>query len=296
MHFDPRQLNTLAAILHHGSFESAARVLGLTQSAVSQRLKALEEQTGSILVLRETPCRGTRAGRRLAAHAENVRLLEQQVQADLGGDPGGDAGFARLRIAVNADSLDSWFLPALAQIEGVVFELVVDDQDHSVGWLRRGEVVAAVTSHAAPVQGCDSLALGALSYEATASPDFIARWFATGVTVDTIARAPMLRFDAKDTLQASWMRAHLGRAVDAPSHQLPSTRGFVTAAQLGLGWGMNPAPLVAGDIEAGRLVPLLPDSTYHTPLFWQSSRMLAQALRPITRALRREARRALTQL
>lgn len=287
MQLDYAQLAALAAILRSGSFEAAATELGITQSAVSQRLKALEERAGTPLVLRAQPCTGTATGRRLAAHLDQVGLLETTLSGDIAALT---PRAARLRIAVNADSLATWFLPALAQAPDLLFELVVDDQDFSADWLRRGEVVAAVSAHRDPVAGCDSHALGAIRYVATASPHFVARWFAQGVSATSIATAPMLRFDAKDRLQQNWIRRHFGATPTPPSHRLPSSQGFVQACLLGLGWGMNPRALVAEHIAAGHLVPLLPDAPYDTPLFWQANRLLAPALTPLTKSVRTTAR------
>lgn len=291
MKLDYAQLQALAAILHTGSFEAAALELGVTQSAVSQRLKSLEDRVGTLLVHRGQPCTGTNTGRRLAAHMTNVGLLEQDLSRDLGALVPGQG--TPVRIAVNADSLATWFLPALAKVDGMLFDLVVDDQEYSADWLRRGEVTAAITSHDKPVSGCDCYELGALRYVATASPAFMEMHFANGVTPETLASAPMLRFDRKDYLQSRWMETYLGGKISPPSHRLPSSQGFVDASLLGLGWGMNPEILVREHIASGQLVPLLPDATYDTPLFWQCSRLLGEALAPLTRALRSEAKRVL---
>lgn len=293
MNFDYAHLKALAAILRCGSFEAAAAELGVTQSAVSQRLKALEDRVGTLLVQRGHPCTGTDAGRRLAAHMANVGLLEHTLSQDLDNlVPGHDTP---VRIAVNADSLATWFLPALAQVPGLLFDLVVDDQEHSADWLRRGEVAAAITSHDRPVAGCDSQPLGALRYVATASPAYMARHFPQGVTSEAMARAPMLRFDPKDYLQSRWMQRFLGRKLSPPSHRLPSSQGFVEACLLGLGWGMNPEILARPHIKAGRLVTLLDGASYDTPLFWQHTRLLGGALAPLSRAVRRQAGAALPE-
>jgi LysR family transcriptional regulator (chromosome initiation inhibitor) len=290
MQFDSRHLSALSAILRLGSFESAAGALGITQSAVSQRLKALEEQVGTVLVLRESPCRGTDAGRRLAAHAEAVALLETQTSHDLGRDDSAGAGPARLRIAVNADSLATWFLGALDGLNDRLFDLVVDDESHSADWLRRGEVLAAVTDHAQPIQGCDVHPLGSLHYIATASPGFMKRWFADGVSAETLGRAPMLQFDEKDGLQAEWLATHFGAGITPPSHGMPSSQAFVEAARRGIGWGLNPEPLVHRLVRRGILVPLCEDAaTFDKPLFWQVSRMMGPVMAPVTQAVKARA-------
>jgi LysR family transcriptional regulator (chromosome initiation inhibitor) len=288
--FDPRHLEALAAVVRTGSFEAAAAVLSVTPSAVSQRIRAFEEQVGAVVVARVQPARATAVGARLVRHAEDVGRLAHEVVTDLGLAAGGPS---RLRIAVNADSLTTWILPALAEAGEAFFEVVVDDQDHSAELLRRGEVAAAVTAAAAPVQGCDAVPLGALRYVATCTPGFRDRWFAHGVTPEALAASPSLVFDEKDTLQHRWAEAVTGRKLLLAGHRLPSSTAFVEAALLGLGWGMNPEPLVRVHLAAGRLVALVPNMPLDTPLVWQASRIGRATLAPLTAAVRRAARKAL---
>lgn len=293
MQFDPNQLAALAAVLRLGSFEAAAHALSVTPSAISQRIKALEDRVGSSLVQRGTPCLGTDAGIRIAKHAEDVALLEAAVSKDLRLDRA--AGATRLRVAINADSLATWFIAAMAACEGVEFDLVLDDQDHSADWLRRGEVSATVTAHSKPVTGCDAYALGTLRYIATASPGFIARWFAEGVTAQSAARAPCLVFNAKDRLQSSWLEQHVAQRLAPPVHFLPSSQAFIDAALAGVGWGMNPDQLVAGHLGSGTLCPLKEDAALFVPLTWQVSRVMAPALADVTKAVLASARETLLQ-
>ncbi len=293
MIFDPNQLAALTAILRSGSFDQAASDLGVTPSAISQRLKTLEDRVGAALVLRGSPARATPFGRRLAKHAEDVGLLEAQLARDIFPHP--RAGLTSLRFALPADSLGTWVIPALAAVPGLTFDLVIDDQDHSADWLRRGEVSAAITAHAKPVTGYDSVALGALRYVATASPAFVKQWFAEGLTPEAFAQAPMMTFSEKDKLQSRWIKTVTGQRAVPPSHVLPSTHGFVDGALAGLGWGMNPEPLVRHHLEAGRLVAVAPDAALDTPLYWQVSRIMAQALSPLTVAIKAAARSALIQ-
>jgi len=231
MHLPSDHLATLTAILHGGSFEAAARHLGITQSAVSQRLKALESRVGAQLVRRGAPCTATAAGERLAAHADQVALLESRLSRDLSGLA--PAPQTRLRLAVNADSLATWLPDALAHLTGHLFDLVIEDQDSAHDRLTRGEVLGALTSRAAPLPGCDVAPMGRLRYVATASPAFLARHFAAGVTADTLATAPMLQFDSRDQLQHRWIAHATGATLSPPCHRLPSSEGFATAARLG---------------------------------------------------------------
>lgn len=278
-------LAALAEIVRRGSFDGAAAALRVTPSAISQRIRTLEDRMGVVLIDRGPPVRATAQGLRLAAHLDQVRLLEAGLADVAPGQP-------VLRLAVNADSLAAWVMPALAAAPGLV-DLVIDDQDHALDWLRRGLVVAAITSDGRPVPGCDSLPLGAMRYRATASPAFAARHFPQGVTAAALARAPSLGFNSKDALQARWAHALTGQRPSLPVHRIPDPQAFAAAARLGMGWGMNPETLIRDDLARGSLVDLVPHLALDVPLFWQFSRITAQALDPLTRAMRRAAGAAL---
>lgn len=279
------QLATLAAVLRHGSFEAAAAELNVTQPAVSLRIRALEETIGLPLVRRGTPCTETDAGERLARHGEDVALLEQETlrALDLSG------GAATVRLAVNADSLATWFAPVIGAVGALRLDVQIDDQDHSASWLSRGNVSAAITGTAKAAQGCDSTALGVQRYVATASWDFVAKWFADGVTTAALAQAPVFHFNRKDQLQNRWLKLKTGQKLFPPAHYLPSTHTFVDAAMAGAGWGMNPEPLVRNALQRGDLVALDKGLPLDIPLFWQISRRMKPALCGLDRAVREAA-------
>jgi len=285
-------LNALASVLRTGSFELAAHSLSITPSAVSQRIKLLEERLGCVLIVRGHPCTATPAGARLFRHTEEVSLLEHTLATDLKGLLP-DESIPTIRIAVNADSLATWFIDALAETTGMLFDLVTDDQDHSADLLRRREVMAAVTAHPGPVQGCDSQPLGALRYIAAASPAFAKLYFPDGLTEYAARHAPALTFNNKDKLQETWLHGQLGTLISFPTHMLPSSRGFVDAALAGLGWGMSPASLVKAHIASGSLVALGVKPALDVPLYWQSNRATRKALAPLTKAVRTAAKRYL---
>jgi LysR family transcriptional regulator (chromosome initiation inhibitor) len=285
----------VAMVVQTGSFEGAARALGVTPSAISQRVRALEERLGTVLIERASPCRATAAGDALCRHIELVGLAERDLMAQL---PASTYQTDRvtLSVAVNSDSLATWVLPALAGFArdaDILLDIAVDDEDHTTDWLKSGRVVAALTAVAKPVQGCKSIALGSLRYHATASPGFVQRFFSDGVTLAALARAPALTFNQKDQLQNEWVQTVFGQRLALPTHWLPSTQGFVTAAVQGLGWGMNPASLVQEHLHSGQLVELIADTAFDRPLFWQINRRAAEPLRALSDALRAHAREVL---
>jgi LysR family transcriptional regulator, chromosome initiation inhibitor len=247
-------------------------------------------------VVRDQPCRATETGRRLCQHVDRVRLLEQELQGTLPSlTPKGIARVA-LPIAVNADSLATWFAPAMAAFAAdapVLMEVAVDDQDHTTEWLRSGAVLAAVTGTSRPAAGCNSRPLGAMRYLAAASPAFVARHFAGGVGAGSLARAPSLVFNTKDELQARWVRRQCHRHVELPRHTLPSPQAFVAAAVAGMGWGMQPQALIAGHLKDGSLVELVPDTPLDVPLYWQHARAASALVDGLSRRVASAARAAL---
>jgi LysR family transcriptional regulator (chromosome initiation inhibitor) len=207
-------------------------------------------------------------------------------------------GIARvtLPVAVNADSLATWFAPAVAAFAAeapVLMDVAVDDEDHTAQWLRSGAVLAAVTATARPAAGCDSRPLGAMRYVAAASPAFVRRHFAGGVGAGSLSRAPSLVFNAKDELQARWVRRLCHRHVELPRHTLPSPQAFVAATLAGMGWGMHPQALIAGPLKDGSLVELLPGSTLDVALHWQHARAASALLDGLGREVLRAARATL---
>jgi len=285
----------VAMVVQTGSFDGAARALGVTPSAISQRVRALEERLGTVLIERASPCRATTAGDALCRHIELVGLAERDLMAQLPASAF-ETDRVTVSVAVNSDSLATWVLPALvgfARDADILLDIAVDDEDHTTDWLKSGRVVAALTAVAKPVQGCKSIALGSLRYHATASPDFMQRFFAEGVTLSALARAPALTFNHKDQLQQEWVQSVFGQRLAPPTHWLPSTQGFVMAALQGLGWGMNPAPLVQDHLRSGQLVELITGTPFDRSLFWQINRRAAEPLQPLSAALRRYAREAL---
>ncbi|MBS0428301.1 MAG: LysR family transcriptional regulator ArgP [Proteobacteria bacterium] len=295
---DYAALAALHAVVREGSFERAARALHVSPSAVSQRVRLLEERMGGALVVRGQPCTATDAGRRLCQHVEQVRLMEHDLGAALPAVDGDGAAPARatLPVAVNADSLATWFTPGIATFAAqapVLLDIAVDDQDHTAERLRSGAVLAAVTALAQPAAGCSVQPLGAMRYVAAASPDFVARHFAQGVGARSLAEAPSLLFDHKDQLQARWARRVCHRAVVLPQHRLPSSHAFVEAARAGMGWGLHPEALAAPALADGSLVELVPGAVLDVPLYWQHARAASTLLAGLTRAVVQAARETL---
>ncbi|HEX8628440.1 MAG TPA: LysR family transcriptional regulator ArgP [Catenuloplanes sp.] len=292
MALDPVQLATFQAVIEHGSFDAAAQVLHVTPSAVSQRIKALEQVVGQVLVRRTRPCVPTAAGQPLVRLGGQVALLEREALAAAGGALSGRAR-TRLAIVVNADSLAGWFLPALTALPDVDFDLHTDDEGHTAELLRDGTVMAAVTTERVPVQGCRVQRLGAMRYLAVAAPAGHTAWFAGRDPAEAFTTAPMIRFNRKDTLQHRFARTITRRDIDPPTHFVPASASFNEAIRLGLGWGLVPEDVARTDIAAGHLVQLTDGHHLDVPLHWQYWRLESATLTALTAAVRAAAAAAL---
>jgi LysR family transcriptional regulator, chromosome initiation inhibitor len=289
------QLAAFAAVLEEGSFDSAARRLSLTPSAISQRIKALEDRLGQVLVLRRSPCTATPAGEQLLRSVQQMRLLEAETLEAFHVASAG-TGPAAVSIAVNADSLATWFVSALADLHeqhGMLFDVRVEDQDHSTDLLRDGSVLGAVTAIAQPVQGCSVKKLGVMRYLPVASPAFVERHFARGVDAASLGETPMLVFNRKDALQWRFIRSVTRARLAPPMHYLPSSTAFVEGAALGMGWAMAPESMLGQPFAEGTLKAIAPGRWLDVPLYWQHWSIRSATLSYVTAALIAAAARGL---
>jgi len=294
MRFDREQLETLAAVVAAGTFDAAAERLSITPSAVSQRIKALEQQLGRVVVVRSKPIRATESGTALLRLVQQLAALEHEAVADLG--LAGSTGSVSIPLAVNADSMATWLLPALAEVaraHSLVFELHRDDQEYTAALLAAGTVMAAVTSDSRPVAACTVTPLGRMRYHPVASPAFAARWFPQGPTAGALAVAPVVVFDRKDELQDRYLRSVTRRELTPPRHFVPASADFAIAVELGMGWGMLPEAQSAAALESGALVALDPSRSVAVPLYWQQWNLRSTALDTVAATVVSHARAAL---
>ncbi len=292
--FQREHLETLLAAVDHGTLDAAARALSVTPSAVSQRLKAMEQQAGRVLVRRTVPVTPTPAGEVVLRHARQARLLDEETARALDGAAG---TVPSIPLAVNADSLGTWFLDALDRVRAdteVVFDLHREDQDRTAELLRAGTVMAAVTAEAAPVQGCSSVPLGVDRYRAVAAPSFVDRYLRAAEpgtaserrVLDLLDRVPLVDYDRDDDLQQGYLRTVLGHAPHGPRHFVPTSADFARAVGLGFGWGLLPEAQCTALLASGGLVELVPGRHADVGLWWQRWNLASPLLERVTGAVR----------
>lgn len=285
------QLRALDAVISEGTFEAAARRLNVTASAISQRIKALEDAAGRILVQRTKPVQPTESGLTVLRLAKQVQLLTGDTARELGDELQAGARPVNIPIAVNADSLQTWVMAALGKAaHGVTFEIHREDEEHTTRLLRDGTVMAAITSTAAPVQGCTVRRLGAMRYRPLATPEFARTWFPDGASAKAFDTAPVILFDRKDDLQFRLVRRYTRKQIDPPRHYIPSSAAFGDAIRLGLGWGMMPDMQMRPDDD---LVSVDAHAFVDVPLYWQQWKLDSPALSTVAATIAEAAAHAL---
>ncbi|MGE4553654.1 MAG: LysR family transcriptional regulator ArgP [Desulfovibrionaceae bacterium] len=283
---EPRLLEALDAVVDGGGFERAAARLHVTQSAVSQRIRLLEDRLGRPVLVRATPPRPTELGRRLLRHVRRLRLLEDDLRAELDRD----APSPRLPIGVNADSLATWVLPALLPLaleHGWLLDLRVQDQERTHALLRAGEVAGCVSTRPEPMQGCRVARLGRMDYPCTCTPAFRRRWFPHGLTPEAAALAPAVLYNRDDGLHDRFLAREFGPdgVPDYPRHYVPSSEGFVALVTAGAAYGLTPQLQVREALARGGLVDLAPGRPMPVELHWHTWNLDSAALAQVSAAL-----------
>jgi LysR family transcriptional regulator (chromosome initiation inhibitor) len=295
---DYKLLEALAAVTREQGFDNASKVLHLTRSAVSHRIKTLEEQTGQILLIRENPPRPTPAGQRVLKHFRLVQSLEDDLEESL--SPHTRDGFVSLVLGVNADSLATWFLPAIRSFldrEKILLDLLIDDQEITHRLLANGEVIGCITSEAEPSQGCTAHPLGVMTYRLMATPGFIATWFPDGLTRETAVQAPAVIFNRRDGLHQNMLHSLFPDfAPSFPAHYIPSSEQFVRVITQGHGYGLIPDLQLEKLPDSDRLEECTPGHVLPIPLFWHTWTRQSGRLARFTEILVQEGTQALSSL
>src|SRR5450830_789025 len=300
--FDPDALECLAAIVEEGGFERAAVRLSITQSAVSQRLRSLEVQVGTVLIVRSRPLKPTSAGRLLLKHALQTRLLRADLQRDLKelapGAAGSGGDVERISIAINADSIATWALGALGELarRGLGLEIITDDQDFTIEWLREGRVLGCVTTLKQALRSCKMVPLGAMRYLAVAEAAYAAAHCPGGLSAHNFRNVPFIAFNRKDDLQGEFI-AHTFHLKHVALSQLyvPSSEGQVSAVLAGWGVSVVPELQVREHLQSGRLVDIAPGHVLLVKLYWHCWNLDSAVLDALTGALTSAAAAALMQ-
>ncbi len=298
--YDPAALECLAAIVEEGGFERAAQRLNVTQSAVSQRLRALEAQVGSVLIVRSRPLKPTSAGQLLLKHTKQLRLLRADLERDLQelapSAPGGAREDERISIAINADSIATWAMGALHDLvrQRLPLEIIVDDQDFTQEWLRSGQVLGCVTTLKQALRGCKMVPLGAMPYVAVASASYARQHLPQGLTPHNFRDVSFLSFNRKDDMAAEFVARAFGLKRVALNHLfVPGSEAQMRAAVAGWAVGVLPELMVRSGLADGSLVDVAPGRSLPIQLYWHCWNLESELLDVLSGALKTAAAQSL---
>ena len=285
MKLDYEGLMALAAVVRAGSFDGAAASLGVTQSAISQRIKQLEDRLGATLIIRGRPSTATEEGLLLCQHLETVSLLEEEMFGRLTGESAVGKETVTVRVCVNNDSLATWFPAVISQLSAqtrIRLEIVADDQEFTEERLRSGDALAVVTSNEKPIPGSRSVSLGHMEYMAVCTPSFFRAHFCDGVTLTGLSEAPCIIFDRKDSLPGSWVLRTYSEVPDMDKNFVPSFEGHLICCLQDIGWAMMPTMTVGPRVQSGHLRELIPGIRVAVPLYWQTRNQSSTILKTLT--------------
>lgn len=273
---DYKLLQALAAVVREQSFERAAAAIFITQSAISQRIKQLEQIISQPVLVRSTPPKATEIGKQLISHYYQVEQLEQALHEAI--FPSAEHQLLTVHLATNADSLATWLIPALKEVlttHRVEFDLSVADEKHTIEKLKGGEVFGAISMEQQAIKGCQSTYLGDLRYALVCSPEFQQQYFSNGVNPTSLALAPAVAFDQRDDMHTQFVQAEFGlKRGDYPQHSVPSSDAFVALAKQGVAYCLVADIQIGKELKSGQLVDLMPNFRLVRPLYWQRWQLL----------------------
>lgn len=269
--FDFKSLEALAAVIDQQSFDKAATKLFITQSAISQRLKSLENTCGQPVLIRDYPYSPTELGQLLLTHYRKMKLLEDDTREQFSAH----VERAHLTIAINRDSLEIWFpyvFQSLSQLKSLILEVITDDQEITLDYFKKGLASACVSTSPKSVPGCQVDFLGYMDYLLVANAEFKKEFFSksTDIKMNLLA-APSVIFDSKDNLHARYLARFFDIHDETLNcHIVPSVHGFKQFVLLGYGYGLIPKIDVKKELSQGQLLELFPKKIWRMPLYWHS--------------------------
>jgi len=279
---DYKLLQSLDAIIAEQSFDGASKRLNITQSAISQRIKQLEEQCTQPVLVRGTPLKVTDLGAKLLNHYQQVIQLETDLLVDI--NPEKSLAPVTIAIALNADSIASWFIPAIAdvlKIHNIELDLHVINESISHELIKDGKAFAAISDKPTGSPKTKVTPIGNIVYKLCAHPSFRDKHFPNGLNADSLSSAPGINYDHMDNMHYNYIEQHFGLTKgEYPCHRVRSAEGLLNLALNGVAYSLFPEPQIKQYLASGELIDIAPKLHLSQPLFWHSW-ILEQGLRKV---------------
>jgi LysR family transcriptional regulator (chromosome initiation inhibitor) len=270
--FDYKLLAALTQVIELQSFESAANKLFISQSAISQRIKSLEEYIGQPVLISTQPIELTAAGEQLVSHFKKVKQLENELTPVL--SPDKPLKPVKVSLSVNADSIATWFIQAITPVlqnHLVELNLIIEHEERTLDKLRTGEAIGAVTVIEKPLKGYRSFWLGEMEYCLVANSDFNKKYFKHGVNKESLKMAPAISYDHKDDMHVRFIAKHFDLAAsEYYCHSVRSSEAFVELAKQGVAYCLLPKLQIANELASGELINISPEHELIETLYWHS--------------------------
>lgn len=270
--FDYKLLAALAEIISLQSFELAANKLFISQSAISQRIKNLEEFIGQPVLIRSQPIELTAAGEQLVNHFKKVKQLENELTPIL--SPDKPLKPLKVSLAVNADSIATWFIKAITpvlQSHLIELNLMIEHEERTLDKLRTGEAIGAVSVIEKPLKGYRAFKLGKMEYCLVANQHFRDKYFSKGVNIQTLKMAPAISYDHKDDMHVRYIAKHFHLAAsEYYCHSVRSSEAFVELAKQGVAYCLLPKLQIINELASGELINISPEHELIETLYWHS--------------------------
>lgn len=267
---DYRAISAIHAVIELQSFDAAAKKLNITQSAVSQRIQTLENYFGKPALIRAHPYKPTELGTLLLGHYQQLQFLEQSLKHELNQE----IHSPKISIAISRDSLETWFAHVMQELKSlgtIKLEIISDDQEVTLDYLRKGLVSACASTQKQAISGCQAKLLGIFEYLLVASPQFAKYYFSNQKVEKSLINAPSVIFDYKDKLHAHYLKKFFKLTdIDFNHHIVPSVSGFKRLAVQGHAYALIPKIDILEELKSGTLVNLFPDKTWQMPVYWHS--------------------------
>lgn len=256
---DYEAIKTLESVIRNQNFERAAKELFVTQSAISQRINQLEVEHGQRLLIRELPYRPTEMGESILSHYRKVVSLEESLVLNSNQK---DSKKSVVKIALNVDTLETWFMkvlqdPEIAKLLNL--QITIDDEKYTLNYLKSGRVDLSIGTMKTPVSNHECIRLGCMNYVLVANPEFKKKHFPKKVADADFANIPAIVFNDRDDLQTAYLKKQFHYSGSYPMTLIPSTSGGKAAIIAGFGYGLQPVLDIQKELKSKALVLVTPE-------------------------------------
>jgi len=280
-------LQAFVSIVHHQTVHGAAGELGITQTGVTQRIRALESELSTTLFIRSR--RGmklTTEGQALFRYCQAAKDLEGPALAQIIG--GAKTTEVRTILCGPTSIMSSRVVPQCAPLtktfKNLIFTFQLNDLDSRIEDLRSGAVHLAIVSPSQVAREMDSKMLKPEKYLMVGSPKWKGRRFQ-----DIIKTELLIDFDPTDTTSMQYLKNFdLAEHIRSERHFANNNSVLVDLFANGYGYGVLTMDVAKPYLENGELMALNSGAVFENPLAlaWYPRHQMPEYFQAIVRAIK----------